>query len=104
MGKLYYYLRPMRFIVKNSPSLKFCFDLPLYYTAASRTSNLNSSANTKLNCKLLYVMYGTGAQVGLIVKKTRSKKSRATVPLSRKRNIVCFVGFIQLSSRSELKI
>jgi hypothetical protein len=55
MGKMYY-LKPMRFIVENSPSLKFCLDLPLYYTAASRTSNLNISVNTKPNCKLLYVM------------------------------------------------
>jgi hypothetical protein len=34
-----YYLRPMRFIVENSPSFKFCLDLPLYNTAASHTSN-----------------------------------------------------------------
>jgi hypothetical protein len=74
-----YHLRPMRFIVENSPSLKFCLDLPLYYTAASRTSNLNFTANTKQNCKLLYVMEQGPMQVGLIDERTKSKKSRATV-------------------------
>jgi hypothetical protein len=43
MYKLYYFTA-IRSIVKNCPSLKFCFDLPLYYTAASQTSNSNISS------------------------------------------------------------
>ncbi len=51
IGKLYY-LRPMRFIVENSPS----FDLPLCYTAASQTSNSNISGlrNQILNYFMLW--------------------------------------------------
>jgi hypothetical protein len=52
-----YYLRPMRFIVENSPSLKICFDLLLlFYTAASQTSNSNISGlrNQILNCFMLW--------------------------------------------------
>jgi hypothetical protein len=64
----------MRFIVENSPSLKFCC-----YTAASQTSNSNISGlrNQILNYFMLWCR-GPG---GLIDEKNKRSKSRATVPL-----------------------
>ncbi len=49
-------------------------------TAASQTSNLNVSANSKQNSKIFYDM-NQGHRWVWFMKKTRGKKSRATVPL-----------------------
>jgi hypothetical protein len=58
--------------------------LPLYYTAASQTSNLNISSNSKPNSKIFQGMNQCFRWVRLM-KKTRAQKSRATVPLSDNR-------------------
>ncbi len=50
-------------------------------TAASETSNLNISANSKQNSKIFYDMNQGGHRWVRFIKKTRGKKSRATVPL-----------------------
>jgi hypothetical protein len=67
-------------MVKNCPSLKFCFDLPLYYTAASQTSNSNISSKFITEFENI-LGYESVFQVGSFEEKNRVKKPRATVPL-----------------------
>ncbi len=71
MYKLYY-PTDKRSFVKKCPSLKFYFDLPLYYTAASQTSNSNISSKFEtdseniLGCESVF-------QVGSFDAKTRAE-------------------------------
>jgi hypothetical protein len=60
MDKLYY-PRLMSFIVEKFPSSTFCFDLPMYVCT---------------------VLYSGKSSIKFGYKKIRSKKSRASVPLS----------------------
>jgi hypothetical protein len=71
MYKLYY-PTAVRSFVKNCPSLKFCFDLPLYYTAASQTSNSNISSKFKTEFKNI-LRYESEFQVGSFDEKHRVK-------------------------------
>jgi hypothetical protein len=82
-----YYPTAIRSFVKNYPKFQFCFDLPLYYTAASQTLNSNISSNSKPNSKISQGKKQCFRWVCLM-KKTRVQKSRATVPLSNENQIM----------------
>ncbi len=71
MYKLYY-PTAIRSFVKNFPSLKFCFDLPLYYTAASQTSNSNILSKFETEFKKI-LGYESVFQVGSFDEKPEPK-------------------------------
>jgi hypothetical protein len=64
-----FYPRAIRYNIEIYPSLKFCFELQLYYTAADQTSNSNISSNSKPNI----LGYESVSQVGSSNEKTRGR-------------------------------
>ncbi len=76
----------MIYCKKNCPSLKFCFDLPLYYTAASQTSNSNISSKFETEFENI-LGYGSVFQVGSFDEKNQSQKISCYCPF--------YIGFFQ---------
>ncbi len=76
----FYYPRPMTLMFENSPSIEKKFDSPLYYIAASQTSNSNNSANLKQDFDNIFGGL-SGHQIELFYRKKGAEKSRDTVPL-----------------------
>jgi hypothetical protein len=55
MGE-FYHPKPIKSMFENFPISKFVYDSPLYYIAASQTSNSNNSANLKKKIKIFLVV------------------------------------------------
>jgi hypothetical protein len=77
-----YYPRPMTPKFQTSPSLTIFFDLPLYILYGGQ-SNFEFEYLGEFVTEFENILgYESEAQKGLIDKKIRGRKSRATVPLN----------------------